>query len=112
MADQKQSNKLEREYIIPLRNEWLKVPSYERTGRAIKTIKKFIAKHMKIYDRDLKKVKLDTYLNETLWLRGIKNPIHKIKVRAIKEEDIVRVEAVDLPQNIKFKKLREEKGQK
>jgi hypothetical protein len=32
----------QREYVIPLRRECLKVPYYERTARAIKAIKKFI----------------------------------------------------------------------
>ena len=64
---------------------------------------------MKIRDRDLKKIKLDLYLNEALWFRGIKNPPHKIKVKAVTEGDIVRVYAVDLPTNIDFKKKREDK---
>ena len=29
---------LEREYVIPLKREWLKVPRYERTSKAIKTV--------------------------------------------------------------------------
>ncbi|HLC78620.1 MAG TPA: 50S ribosomal protein L31e [Candidatus Nanoarchaeia archaeon] len=101
--------KIEREYVIPLRPKFQKVPRYKRTAKAIKTIKEFIAKHMKIKDRNLKNVRLDSYLNETVWLRGIQNPPHKIKVKAIKEGEIVRVYAVDLPNNIKFKKIREEK---
>ena len=51
--------KEEREYVIPLRKEWRKVANYRRTGRAVKEIKKFIARHMKVPDRDLNKVKLD-----------------------------------------------------
>ncbi len=106
---EKTENKIEREYIIPLRHRWRIVPSYKRTNKAVKAIKEFLVRHMKIRDRDLDKVKLDRYLNETLWHRGIKNPPAKIKVLAIKEGDIVKVRAVDMPQNIKFKKLREEK---
>ncbi len=102
--------KLEREYVIPLRAKFQGVPRYKRTAKAIRTIKEFIAKHMKVPDRDLKNVRLDSYLNETVWMRGIQNPPHKIKVKAIKEGDIVRVEAVDLPNNLKFKKIREEKA--
>ena len=56
MPEQK-SEKFEREYIIPLRREWQKVANYRRTGRAVKEIKKFIAKHMKVPDRDFSKVK-------------------------------------------------------
>jgi len=108
MAETK-TEKIEREYIIPLRHRWRIVPRYKRTNKAVKAVKEFVARHMKIRDRDLDKIKIDRYLNETLWHRGIKNPPSKIKVLATKEGDIVRVKAVDIPQNIKFKKLREEK---
>lgn len=99
----------EREYIIPLRKEWKKVPKYRRAEKAIKAIKEFLVKHMKVYDRDLNKIKIDKYLNEEVWFRGIKKPPMKIKVKAIKQGDIVRVELVDYPENLKFKKQREEK---
>ncbi len=102
-------NKLEREYIIPLRHRWSIVPRYKRTNKAVKAVKEFLVRHMKIRDRDLDKIKLDKYLNETLWNRGIRSPPSRIKVLAVKEGDIVRVTAVDLPTNIKFKKAREEK---
>jgi large subunit ribosomal protein L31e len=105
----KTEEKLEREYIIPLRARWKIVPTYKRANKAVKTIKEFLVKHMKIRDRDLNKIKLDKYLNEAIWARGIKHPPSKIKVKAIKEGDIVRVEAADLHSSLKFKKLREEK---
>jgi len=104
--------KLEREYIIPLRVQWQKVPRYKRAAKAIKAIKEFLVQHMKIYDRDLKKIKIDQYLNEQVWFRGIRSPPHKIKVKAIKEKDYVRVELVDYPDKLKFKKLRAEKLEK
>jgi large subunit ribosomal protein L31e len=104
-----ETNKLEREYIIPLRARWSIVPSYKRANKAVKTIKEFLVKHMKIRDRDLDKIKVDKFLNEAIWARGIKHPPSKIKVKAIKEGDIVRVEAAELHDKLKFKKLREEK---
>lgn len=107
---EKENNKnIEREYIIPLRHRWQIVPRYQRTNKAVKTVKEFLVRHMKIRDRDLDKIKLDKHLNELLWSRGIKNPLSKVKVKAVKEGDIVRVEAVELPANIKFKKIRAEK---
>ena len=102
----------EREYIIPLRCEWKKVPRYKRANKAIKAIKEFLVQHMKIRDRDLKKVKVDRFLNEAVWFRGIKKPPQKIKVKVVKEGDIVRAELSDMPTNLKFKKLREEKREK
>lgn len=101
---------IEREYVIPLRREWLKVPEYKRTNKAIKAIKEFLVRHMKIYDRDLRKIKIDILLNNEIRFRGIKKPYSKIKVKARKfDNDIVRVELVDIPKHIKFAKLREEK---
>ena len=100
---------LEREYVIPLRKKWAKVPRYKRTNKAIKAIKEFLARHMKIRDRDLRKIKIDKYLNETVWFKGIKNPPNKIKVKAIKEGDIIRAELSEMPERLKFKKARLEK---
>lgn len=108
MAETKTDN-LEKEFTIPLRKEWHKVPRYKRVNKAVKAIKEFLVRHMKIYDRDLRKIKIDKYLNEELWFRGIKKPPAKIKIKAIKENDIVRVELFELPEKLKFKKAREEK---
>jgi ribosomal protein L31E len=99
----------EREYVIPLRSEWRKVPRYKRTAKGVKAIKEFIAKHMRVVDRDTSKVKLDVYLNNELWFRGAKHTYNKIKVRAKKEGEIVRVELVLEPEKIKFLKARQEK---
>lgn len=99
----------EREYIINLRREILKVPRHKRTPKAIKAIKQFVAKHMRIPDRDLKKVKIDKYLNQEMWFRGIKNPITKVKVKVKRDGDLVKVELVDLPEKVKFELAREKK---
>jgi len=104
--------KIEREYVIPLRKQVKKVPRYKKANKAIRTIKEFLARHMKVYDRDLKKIKLNKYLNEFVWFRGIRNPPHKIKVKAIKEGEIVNVELAEMPEKLKFKKSKEEKRDK
>lgn len=106
------SEKEEREYIIPLRRKLRNTPRYKKTSKAIRSIKEFLARHMKVRDRDLKKIKLDIYLNEFVWARGIKKPPAKIKVKAVKEGENVRVELAELPEKIKFKKLRIEKQDK
>jgi len=109
MAEKTQTEKLEREYTIPLRTQWIKVPRYKRANKAVRTIKEFLAKHMKVENRDLNKVKVDKLLNEMVWTRGIKHPPTKIKVKAVKENGIVRVESYELSENLKFKKLKVEK---
>ena len=109
MAKEKKPE-IEREYIIPLREKCRSVPRYKKTNKAITSVKQFLVRHMKIYDRDLKKIKLDKYLNEFLWRRGIKNPPHKVKVKAVKDsEGVVRVELVEPTRKLQHKKAREEK---
>ena len=108
----KKKENIEREYIIPLREKCRVVPRYKKTNKAIKTIKEFLVQHMKVRDRDLDKIKLDKYLNEFVWARGIRHPPHKVKVKAISDGEIIRVELVDFPEKLKFKKAREEKREK
>jgi len=100
MAEQLKT--LEREYIIPLRRHWLNVPEYRRAGKSVKAIKDFIAKHMKVSGRDASKVRLDVYFNNELWFRGRRHPPAKIKVKAVKEGEIVRVSFVEEPVHVKF----------
>lgn len=100
---------IEKEFIVPLRREWLKVQHYRRAGRAAKAIKKFIARHMKVPERDLEKVKLDIYLNAELWSRGVSNPPARIKVKAKKDGEIVKVELAEIPEAIKFRKIKNER---
>ena len=100
----------EREYIVPLRKGWLKVPPYKRGNKAVKTLKEFIARHMKVYDRDLRKIKVEVDLNNEIRFRGMTKPPAKIKVKAKKfDNDTVSVELVDLPKHIEFKRMREKK---
>lgn len=106
------SQAIEREYIINLRKDILITPKYKRAPKAVKAIKKFIVKHMRIPERDVKKVKLDKWLNNELWFRGIQRPPTKIKVRAKKDGEFVRVELAEIPEIIKYKIAREEKSKK
>src|SRR3989344_4969514 len=103
MAEDK-STKIEREYTISLKEKVRAVPRYKKTNKAVRTIKEFLARHMKVYDRDLNKIKIDKYLNEYLWFRGIRNPPHKVKIKATREGEIVRVELLEFPEKLKFKK--------
>ena len=106
---EKKTDKIEREYVIPLRRQVSKVPRYKKANKAIRTIKEFLVKHMNIRDGDLKKIKIDKYLNEEVWFRGIRKPPQKIKVKVVKEGDIVRAELFEYKDKLKFKKAREDK---
>lgn len=103
---------MEREYVIPLRSAWRKAANYKRARKAIMEIKSFIARHMKVAERDLDKVKLDVYLSNEVWFRGSRKPPVRIKVKAIKEGELVRVELADVPDVIKFNKAKQEKMNK
>lgn len=103
MAD---TTSLSREYTIPLRRFWKNVQQYNRTAKAVKTIKTYVAKHMKVTDRNVDNVKLDVYFNNELWFRGRANPPAKITVKATKEGDIVNVSFVKEPQQVTFAKAR------
>ena len=110
MADKKEIKpEVAREFVIPLREKCRVVPCYKKTNKAIKTIKEFLVRHMKIRDRDLSKIKLDVHLNEFMWKDGIKNPPHKVKVKATKDGENVRVELVSIPKKIEQKKARRER---
>jgi len=89
---------MEKTYIIPLRKEISKVPRYKRAKKAISSVRNFLARHMKIYDNDLKKIKIDGWINKAIWVRGIKSPPQKITLKAIKYSDgIVKTEFISLP---------------
>lgn len=84
---------LERVYVIPLRRETLKVPPYKKANKAMKTIREFVSKHMKSSD-----VFVGKYLNLKIWSHGMKNPPHKVKVTAAKDDKgKVFVEIVGAP---------------
>jgi len=97
---EKTHEKLERIYVIPLREACMRVPNYKRARKAIVTIKEFIAKHMKVADRDVDKVKVDVYFNNNLWFRGPRNAPSKVKVKAVREGDIVKVTFAETPEHV------------
>jgi ribosomal protein L31E len=95
---------LEREYVVPLREAFRETAFYRKTPKAVKALKIFIAKHMKVEERNTDKVKLDKFLNEQMWFRGIRYPPARIKVKAKKYSNgIVTVELSEMPQALKFK---------
>ncbi|MBN2111792.1 60S ribosomal protein L31 [Candidatus Woesearchaeota archaeon] len=102
--DAKPTIVLERNYNIPLRREWLKVPRWKRTKRAVKAARAFLQRHMKSDN-----VKLGKYLNEYLWNHGIKNPPHHVKVNVTKDSEgmvIAELEGAPRPE------IKEEKPKK
>jgi len=103
---------IEREYIVPLRREWLKVAEFKRANKAVKALKQFLVQHMKVYDRDLRKIRVDILLNNEIRFRGMRKPPASIKVKAIKYDDgFVDAKLVDIPKHIEFQLAREARRQ-
>ena len=70
---------LKREYVIPLRKNFLKVPKWRRAKRGISTLNTFIKRHMKCED-----IVICAELNQFIWGKGAKNPPGKISVTCLK----------------------------
>lgn len=79
----------ERIYTVPLRKV-KNLPRPKRAPYAIKTIKRYIAKHMKT---ELDSVWIHPPVNELIWSKGIESPPSKIRLKAkrIVEEDAIEV---------------------
>lgn len=90
----------EKVYTVPLRREWLKVPRWRRSKRAVTTLRNFLIRHTKAKD-----VKLGKWLNEAIWKSGGRSPPPRITVKITKDKDIARAELAELPP--KAKRLRE-----
>ncbi|MGD0978432.1 MAG: 50S ribosomal protein L31e [Candidatus Bathyarchaeia archaeon] len=84
----------ERIYTIPLGKAWI-MPPRKRTPRAMRMIRAFITKHMKLEakkegeeeEEEPPKLIISNEVNEKVWKRGVEKPPRKIRVRAAKDKD-------------------------
>jgi large subunit ribosomal protein L31e len=83
----------ERIYTIPLRRAWI-APRKERAPRAMRLVKSFVQRHMKIETRakgeeeeEEERLVISNEVNEKLWNRGIEKPPRNIRVRAVKDKE-------------------------
>lgn len=79
----------ERIYTIPLGRAWISPPK-KRAPRAIRIVKTFITRHMKIKAdaiEEAERLVISNEVNEKIWSRGIKSPPRKIRVRAVKDKE-------------------------
>jgi large subunit ribosomal protein L31e len=86
----------ERFYTIPLRRAWIMAPR-KRAPRAMRIIKSFVTKNMKIGATKAEEEETDeekeerliisAELNEKIWARGIQKPPRRIKVRVVKDAE-------------------------
>lgn len=93
MADKKKTDKIEREYIINLRREFIKKPRYKKAKKSVKAVREFLIKHMKCED-----ISIGKYLNQEIWKNGPKNPPAKVHIKVIKEDNKVKAELINAPE--------------
>ena len=84
---------MERIYNVPLRKEFMKAPIYKRSEKAITALREFFKRHMKTEE-----VIIGKYLNQEIWKKGPRHPPHHVSVKAIKEENKVKIELVNAPE--------------
>uniref|UniRef100_A0A7C2NT45 Large ribosomal subunit protein eL31 n=1 Tax=Archaeoglobus fulgidus TaxID=2234 RepID=A0A7C2NT45_ARCFL len=81
---------VERVYSIRLRHKMKRYPRWLRAKKAVRYVRKFLSRHMKVEPEN---VKIDRSVNEKIWERGAERPPTRIRVRAVKFDDgIVEVE--------------------
>ncbi len=79
---------VERIMTVPLRRGFIKAPKNKKAVMAVRTLRRFVSRHTKT---DEENVKISHGVNEKIWIRGIQKPPGKIRVKVLKEGDIVRV---------------------
>jgi large subunit ribosomal protein L31e len=85
----------ERIYTVPLGKAWI-MPANKRAPRAMRMLRSFITKHMKLEARketegeeeeEPARLVIDNEVNLKVWSRGIEKPPRKIRVRAAKDKE-------------------------
>jgi ribosomal protein L31E len=74
----------ERTYTVPLRHGYVNAPRYYRTNKAVRTLRLFVARHMKVEEEF---VRIGQHLNELLWQHGQKNPPPRVTITTRKLAD-------------------------
>jgi len=103
MVDEKK--KLERIYTINLSAAYDYIRT-KRCMRAIKILRSYLARHFKA---DESNVKLSEALNSYVWRDSMQKPPRRVKVRGVKEGDVVNVY---LHNEEEIKKAKEQNKQK
>lgn len=85
----------ERIYTVPL-GKALIMPPHKRTPRAMRMLRIFITKHMKLEakkqgeteeEEEPGQLIISNEVNERMWTRGVEKPPRKIRVRAAKDKE-------------------------
>jgi len=85
----------ERIYTVPLGKAWI-MPPHKRSPRAMRILKIFITKHMKLEakkkgeteeEEEPGQLIISNEVNERIWTRGVEKPPRKIRVRTAKDKE-------------------------
>jgi len=84
----------EKFFTVPLGKAWI-TPPRRRAPRAMRMLKFFITKHMKLESRketeeeeeEVSRLIISNEVNLRMWSRGIEKPPRKIRVRAAKDKE-------------------------
>jgi len=72
---------------ISLKKDVVKAPKWKRSSAVFKIIKENLRRHTKS-----DKIILDKKINERIWARGIENPLAKIRLKIVKQNEGIRAE--------------------
>jgi len=97
MADEKK--KLERIYTVNLSGAYDYIRT-KRARRAVKMLREYLARHFKVV---VENVKLSETVNSYVWRDSMQKPPRRVKVRGVKEDDIVHIYMHDEEQTKKVK---------
>ncbi len=86
----------ERIYTVPLGKAWI-MPPNKRAPRAMRILKSFVTKHMKLEARRSRSIEeeeeepsqliISNEVNQKIWSRGIEKPPRKVRVRTTKDKE-------------------------
>ncbi|HJW97852.1 MAG TPA: 50S ribosomal protein L31e [Candidatus Bathyarchaeia archaeon] len=85
----------ERIYTVPL-SKALIMPAHKRTARAVRILRAFITKNMKLEakkegeteeEQEPSRLVISNEVNERMWARGAEKPPRKIRIRAAKDKE-------------------------
>jgi len=100
----------EKIFNIPLRDAFER-PRTRRAKIATDIVRNFLVRHMKSEN-----IKIGNSINQEIWKRGIQKPPRKIRIHALKEEDVVYAELLGVeiktPSKEELKKKEEKKKEK
>ena len=99
------ADKLERIYTIPLTKAYDTI-RMKRANRAVKIVRDFMIRHMKS-----PLVVISNTLNGYIWQYSREKPPRKVKVRAIKQDDVVRVYLSDEKVEVETQKTQVKKDE-